>query len=453
MELILKLGDMSTFIYKKLVEVRFLVDFYLAAFDETSFFDLTESDRLSRLGNLLGRSKYDIRKDLRVVPTTTTKKFMADHRIRLIPTSVGFFLAAEVDTVFLGGVKRYQMVITPEGNPDLEFSLQVINPQFGNIVNQIQVPGINSAYFLTNNNPDNNKTYPSLSLPVQPFSMGETYEMGALAYIGGTLRQAQKKTASAASGWVQLANDHHWLNMSDRHLLPTRFKYTVISPGVTTATFALQDLAGTPVTTVNSTDPGVRKITNEDNSLVEIMVDFTRFINGAGDEITLPKGSYILEISENGSLVKTLSVHFYNAISMGFAGILLNPKIPDPDFKFLEDIGNDQALLIRRPDGTHPIFEVRLKNRITYWRYHSVTSHELEAKNKASLFLDASAAGGYLITKDPKSLQQEPVYFVDGADKVFLPNPIDSHIKPETDGKLYSDIFLSEIKGLIENKI
>lgn len=444
---------MSTFLYKKLVEVRFLNDFYLAAFDESSFFDLSETDRLVRLGNLLGRTKYDIRKDIRVVPTASTIKFMDNHRMRFIQTSVGFFLAAEVIPVVVGGVDRYKMVIPPDGNPDFEFSLQVINPQFGNITNLIQVPGIKSSYFLTNNNPDSNKVYPSLSLPVLPFSMGDTYEMGALAYIGGTLRQAQKKTSSAASGWVQLANDHHWLNLSDRHLLPTRFRYGISNPGVTSASFALLDAGSANITTVNSSDAGISKITDDDNNLVELIIDFTTYVNGTGDEITLPKGSYTLEVSENGSLVKTLRVHFYNDIAMGFAGILLNPKITDPDFMFLEDIGSEKALLVRRPDGTHPLFEVRLKNRSTYWRYHSVTSHELEAKNKAGLFLDAPAAGGFLITKDPKSLQQEPVYFVDGADKVFLPNPINSHIKPETDGKLYSDIFLSEIKGLIENKI
>ncbi len=443
---------MGTVIYKKLVEVRILQDFYLGAHDETSFFDLSGADRLIRLNNLLARSEYDIRKDLRIAPTEGTGTYFNNHRIRFITTATGFFLAAEVRAVESGGADRYQMIIPPEANPGWKFTIQVINPQFINFTNVIQAGEVSSAYFLSNLNPDSTKVYPSLSMPVVPFTMGETYEMGDLSIIGGDLRQALKQTASAASGWIVLPADHRWVNSSDRHLLSTRFRYAFINPSVNTAAFALSDTDGNPVTTVSSGDAGVTTIRNEDGDLVEMMVDFTTYQNGA-DEVTLSEGSYSLEVSENGAPVRTLNVHFHNDIAMGFAGILLQPKTADPDFGFLEDDGTTKGLLIRRPDGSHPVFEIRLKNRITYWRYYSVTSNELEAKNKATLFLDAPAASGFLVTKDPKSLQQEPVYFVDGGDKIYLPNPINAQIRPEPDGKLYSDIFLSEIKGLIENKI
>ena len=98
----------------------------------------------------------------------------------------------------------------------------------------------------------------------------------------------------------------------------------------------------------------------------------------------------------------------------------------------------------------HPVFEVRLKSRITYWRYKSETGKTLATTPKTSPYL--SAENGALRSISPLPMLSNPIEFRDAnpaTPRVFLPNPPDNSLRIENNGLFYSDIYLSKIKDLI----
>ncbi len=442
---------MGLIIFKRLFEVRVLHEFHLAQNNETSFFALSEADRIQKLNDILIRGSYDIRRDLLIQPTGPCEELLKNYRMRFIPTASGFFVASEVNVSTGGGGQEvYAPAVPLSEGVEWSFGVQIKGPQFRNFTNGPFSSPLPLRYLFTNDNTEGNKVLPSLSLPVPVFEENVTYDMGELILLDEKLVQAQEQTGDALTGWKELTEDHRWASTSDRMLLPMRFGYTVSGAGVISAEFILKDSTGTEISRISSLDPDVKKQQTDSGDLLEVDLDFSTYLDTAEEVKDLADGFYQLEVLEAGGINNEwnlyLSDELYNGNSFG--GIIIYSTGSDPASRVIDDDG----FLVRTAAGTHPIFEVRLKNRITYWRYNSINQQKLEAKNKAVDFLEEPAAENYLVTKDPKSLQQNPLHFEGGGDKLFLPNPGNTGIRPEKDGRVYSDIFISEVEGLIENK-
>ena len=444
---------MGKIIYKKLFEVRILHEFYLSQPDETSIFNLSTEDRIQKLEKMLQRGLYDIRKDLVLRPTPFCEKILKNHRMKFLQTATGFFVGAEVAVLQNGaGPERYVLQVPLSGEAQSwSIGLGIRNPQFMNFSN-IHAPFLVPArYLFSNDNSDGRRTFPSMSNEVPEFEAGRSYEMGTLIKIGAKLFQAQQKTSDPATGWIEIAADNHWATENDRLLLPERFMYATSGPGIGSVEFILRSTSGDEITRIDSQDETTRQQLDESGNLSAVEIDLT--LAGTSGDVPGPvePGNYQLEISESGGSGRLLPIHISNELYNGnlFGGVLITGSGgSDPAFRIIEEDGT----LVRLPDGSHPVFEIRLKNRITYWRYRSTAGKKLEAKNKATGFLTAVDSGSQLVSKNSRSMQNVPLQFVDGGDKIFLPNPSTSRIVPEQDGRIYSDIFISEIRGLIENK-
>jgi hypothetical protein len=444
---------MGTIIYKKLFEVRILHEFYLSQPDETSIFNLSPEDRIQKLEKMLQRGLYDIRKDLVLRPTPSCEKILKNHRMKFLQTATGFLIGAEVFVLQNGaGPERYVLQVPLSGKAQTwTIGLGIKNPQFMNFTN-IPAPFLVPArYLFSNDNSDSRRTFPSMSNEVPEFEAGRSYEMGTLIKIGAKLFQAQQKTNDPATGWIEIAQDNHWAAENDRILLPDRFMYTTSGPGIGSAEFILRSTSGDEIARIDSQDDTIRKQLDESGNLAGVEIDLTLAGTTGDGPGPVEPGNYQLEISESGGSGRQLPIHISNELYNGnlFGGVLINGSGgSDPAFRIIDEDGT----LVRLPDGSHPVFEIRLKNRITYWRYRSTAGKKLEAKNKATGFLTAVDSGSQLVSKNSRSMQKVPLQFVDGGDKIFLPNPSSSRIIPEQDGRIYSDIFISEIRGLIENK-
>ncbi len=430
---------MSTTNYRILFEIIVLHDYYLSQPDESSFFALTSEDKQAFLQKQLELDHYNVSKDLSFTPTVPTTQMLRNHRIRFIPTNTGFFLGAEVDVRRNEvGDEIYNLKVPITEPVRWQFVVGYRNTQYMNFTNQRFKTIFPAKYLFSNKNNAGIKEFPSLASSLPNFTEGSNYEMGELVFVDDKINQALFKTSESTVGWVELGADHHWISESDRVLLPLQFSFQISEPGVTSAVFTLKDILGEEINTIDTNDLSTRKTTSFNNELRTVLLDFRNTTK------EIQPGEYQLEVSVNGSTPKVYALHLNDDLytGNGLGGVGIISKSAGTGW----DILNDDSQLLYQADQ-HPIFEIRLKNRSTYWRYRSQTKQSLKAENEALNFLEA--VGKDLRTKTPKSLQRLTLQFENGGGKTFLPNPAQLTIKPENDGRMYTDVFVSEVKDLI----
>ncbi len=439
---------MSTVNYRILFEIIVLHDYYLSQADEQSFFDLADVDRQDFLLRQLELEHYNVSKDLQIEPTSKTEKFFKNHRMRLVLTSTGFFVGAEIELVLNAANEEvYELAIPIAQSVTWEFTISIKNLEYRNFSNMRFKNSLPLNYLFTNENPGDIKNFPSLAFPVADFKAGVTYEMGELAMIDSKLNQAVEQTSDSTVGWEELASNHHWANEQDRILLPKLTSYNIRSTGISEIEFELQTPEGSAVLTFNTSDENTRKTTAPNGNLTSVILDFRNPENHDPAVESIASGRYNLQVSENGGAPIILPVFISDDLYMGngLGGIVIHSRGAGSGSDILSA---DNKLI--RVEGNHPLFEIRFKNRNCYWRYKSHSKKGLKAENEALNFLEE--VDDDLRTKKPKSLQRLPVQFENGGGKIFLPNPGKPQVKPEKDGRLYTDVFVSEVEGLIGTK-
>jgi hypothetical protein len=179
--------------------------------------------------------------------------------------------------------------------------------------------------------------------------------------------------------------------------------------------------------------------------LDKVWLNFSTDDTSAHNQIE--EGTYFMEINGEGYFRQEkvlLNSKLYSASNL--AMIEINYKAGDQQYNLLE------------PDGTlkanYPVFEIRLKSRITYWRYRSNTGMRLKTTAKTSPFL--TPENNALKSNKPLPMNAFPMkLFLDEKDVIglFLPNPLNQSLRVESDGMIYSDIFISGIKEFIGEDI
>ena len=438
--------------YKRLAEIFIIHEYYMLASNGQSVFDLDSAEEQRLLvEDFILEGKYDIKKDLGFEPVGATEKLMKDHKIKLVSTSSGFFLGIEVNAhTDVGNNEVYTPFIGDIEGLNLKFSIKINNPLFNSFTRQPYKQELPAIYYFNNQPKDGPSIFPALSRPIPPVQNIKTYQMGMLVEQNGQIMEALgEATVADTSLWKPITGSGY-VNEADRILLPHRFSY--LPPSLPGGVQHFEASLSTP----DGTE--VKKIIPTNGPFSgAILLDF-RLINPiSADAISIEAGSYQLKLIANGKEIFNGLVYLDSALydrqSVGIIDLTIGKN--QGDFSLLEPDGSLKTK--RLSDGNkqpHPRFELRFKSRLSYWRYVSNKYKTLKVGTKADPYL--AQMGKDLVSKKARNLSAHPTVFQtidentrDPVDTILLPNPAPSSLK-EQEGKVYSDIYVSSIKDLIE---
>ncbi len=414
----------DTIYYRKLFELRILHEYYLISDSARNFFFLDDVTREKGLNSLIINHRYDIWKDLVIEPTQASRKLMDGRHIRFAGTKTGFVLGVRVKT---SNNKYYPFI--DQGNDPLIFHIRILNPAFRNYTSLRLNSTVASQYFFSNSDPLSSLLYPSLSSPVSDFASGLFYEQGDLANIGGvTLEALTRTTSDQASDWT-VSNSTGVAHEGDRLLLPAKFTYSFSRAiAVSQADFTLKTINGDIVKSIHAASPG---------RLDKVFLNFS-------DALLPGQVYYVLEVTGDNGYHETRRIFPSDDLCQpsGLGAVEILNTSDNNGFSLFDFDGSLKPVL--------PVFEIRLKSRVTYWRYRSNNGIRFKTSPRTNPYLVAD--NGSLRTRKPVVMAASPLEFRDtnpAIASVYLPNPADQSLKTDSGGILYSDIYVPVIKDLI----
>lgn len=354
---------------------------------------------------------------------------MAGHRLRIHPTTGGFFagLATKVDPV-----SGRRPVVLPDDKERWHFGIFPKEPlSWSGATNQRMRPNLPAIHYFSNDRPGWVAAVPaptSLSGPVAGRA-DRKYESGEIVLDAG---QQFAALSTVADPTIALADPAFWLPVTDRAeatevdrcLLPLKFTYT-ITPNTgeepSSLTINLKDISGT-----DALPPIVRPISSGQTGTP---LDFSE----------LKTGWYDLSVVGDTLYETTHRIYLDDSIyDQGAWGVIgIGRSAVDPTLRILEADGR-----LRQDGGgvaEPPVFEIRIRNRSSYRRYVAHPTQRLPAS--AGFVLDGD---NRLVTADPFPLTRfgAPLVLNGGNGPVDLPNPLPENLRPEFDGRIYSDQYL-----------
>ncbi len=443
---------MSSIIFKRLFEVQILHDYFLTTDDGVSFFEMNKTNKKNLISKKLTSNIYNIKDFFEIKPLSTTETRISEYKLIMKNTALGFLVGVEVDVEDQAGEFVYKPRYKLNENINLTFSIKQRVPFFKSITNINLRSKLPSIYYFTNKGKEEFTvpTDPSFeTLPISdkalPHQDGRIYEMGALIDFGGNIKEALQYTdGNDANHWEEI-EDRRFVSNADKIVLPSKFNYTIAKEQlVTQIEFILKDEDDNEVKKINQN--GIEAIEN-------IILDFTK--DDTSNEIV--SGFYTLSVKENaGSEV----IH----------KIYLNNDIYDKNYLGIIDIRLDElnsAYSLLDADGylnrnidsvtlkkSHPIFELRFKNRKTYWRYNKEIEFTNDEKNDTNEFL-SEVSDVELVSALPKALTEVLTPFKKSnppnpPQELMLPPPKVSSIKVEKE-KIFSEIYINQSNRLLKN--
>ncbi len=419
-------------IFKRIFEVRILHDYYLLS-ENKSFFDQPPDQQRKIIEKRIQHNLLDLRKDLKIYPTAATKSLMERHKMGYFQTPLGFVATIEVVSKFKDGAVRYKPRFNLPLNSIFHYNVEVSNPYFNNLTEGRLRSRFDSIYYFTNQVIGQSPGI--LASPIADWNPDLTYEMGDLAIINGQLKQAVRRCQdNTASNWHPRSGQG-LVHAGDRCLLPTQSAYR-FPPSLTdqNATAKLINLDGQ---TFKVSQGAI------ESNLRSLNLDFRK--DSDGNEIK--NGKYNLQIQGDHGYIDEKEViiddQLYNPYLYGIIGI-------SDDTENLDNMILDQDGFLSRPspNETHPIFEIRLRSRSTYWRY--VMSEDI-AGAPDHLIFEPIDQQKILISEKPRSLSSVPTSFPAQppalAEKMY-PNPETHPLKEQTDGRIFSDLNINTIQKL-----
>lgn len=426
--------------YKTLFEVKVFHEYYLTNSDgETVFDHVLQKDRIDFLFGRFTKDETNINSELAYVLSTSGKEMFKNHHLRLLTTYAGFKVVIEVNTQTLpDGTETYQPKIPLSADDCISVLLTKKNNMIDGYTNSRLNRQVNSLFYFSNEEFLGSKVSPSLSNSIPAFDASFPYEQGELATHGVNDVRAFYMDSTNTIQWLPMVGSGY-ANENDRLLVPLGFFYSIdLSDNVTTVDFALKDSS-------NSVVAEYHFIQNEPIKKVFVAVK-------GNDVTTLPKASpsvelvYTLEVTGNNGYHKILKLIFYEEQEVGnvWAMVHIKPKATNSNFDLLDGVGS--LITQRKPDGTfnplHPLFEIRVKSKITFWRYINEEGNNFQ-QNLHTDQLELNT--GKLVSKKPRSLSFSPVFYKKPDNSAYyLPNPRPHALFRLESDRLYTDVYVSE---------
>ncbi|WP_020598748.1 hypothetical protein [Spirosoma panaciterrae] len=416
---------MPTILYKRLIEVRLLHEYYLIKGDGSNFFVLSPQARRAYLRTQILSGNYNLLNDLTIEPTETTQQLLQQYKLKFSATYTGCVIGIEVHKYLSETDQTISFRPKTVLPNDLVFEFIILpkNPLFRNFTNTRLQTFAPAIYVL--DSADTRNVFPNLSVPVADFTDQNSYETGELAAFmengARVVKQALQTTkVDDPADWQIVTPTQGFLNESDRRLLPKRFYV---------------NLSGTQKQSIDAqlsrpTGEVVGKVVQEAKE--RAWLDFSR-INKT--TIKLPDGAYQLTINGPDGLLMNQLVYLSDSYNpTAFALIRLHHQDDLGDFSLLQN----GALKYNASTTEDPqlIFEIWLQSRLTYWRYSAKTQKGLTLEPPLGNLLTLSADKQYVETKKPYSLRfkQTTTQNLD----VPLPNPSPVLIKQTGSPRFYT---------------
>ncbi len=419
--------------YRRLFELQILHEFFLAEGPDDLFFSLSLQDRQARLEKKLLFNQYPLNNHLELLPTAECSAQLQKHKMKFVPTKLGGFVGIQVES----GNNSLRPFITPSSTLSLDFVVRIKDPKIWTISQARFDMSSPAIYYLSNRNPNSNKAFPSLAESTDAFQAGYAYEMGELAMINNRVHTAKKDTNSNAAGdWIAV-DVAGYVTEHDRFLLPKKFAYQ------------FQDFVGINTATVKLEQGGVviKEISFPQITRPELPLglDFSTKPDPADNtrSLSIPNGVYDLAIDTNLGTLPLQKIHLHDTWSSGrnLGAIEFFLDAGDPNYALLA------GGMVRDP---HPVFELRLKNRLTHLRYTQKKPYTATEKTKVANYLD-EITPEVLATKTPRSLITGATIFqAPSIQTIILPAPSLDFISKEF-GAIYADIFVSTVNPLVKN--
>ena len=442
--------DSSTVIYKRLFEVQILHDYYLTDAKGVSFFSINKTDQESILSIKIEKGTYNIKDLFNIEPVGETKKILNNYKLVFAKTSLGFIVGIEVKVELILNEVLYKPSLVIDKSLKLAFKIQSQIPFFRSVTN-ISFGSFKPAiYYFTNkdkevfNETDVVPNYESLSLANKAMTHqnGLAYEMGAYVDFAGTIKEAKIFTdGNVAADW-QDVSDKRFVTDADKLLLPAVFSYAFKpTQNITDVVIELEDKDGQLVKTISKSSTSV---------ISTVLLDFYKVDANDQDSAIIPSGLYTLKMILNGGAAITYPIYLndelYSKDNFGVIEITFGEE--DSPFSLLDAQGFLKTRINAANEKIpHPIFEIRLKNRSTYWRYN--VSGDFSAAEVAATTSFLTHTDTKLISDIPKSLTNALVPFINGS-TLMLPHPKSSDIKIEND-RIFSEIYISQSNRLLNS--
>jgi hypothetical protein len=426
-------------LYKALAEILLLHEFYVTDSKFASVFAVADqSARLAWLSDNYDPVEPSISTDLRVCPDERTAATLKNQQMRLVPTNWGFIIAVRVTSTAAG----YQPMISVPANLSLVFLLQKNNMNLDGFTDSRLSRALPALYYASNQDSPDPKTFPYLSNAYSAYDASYPYEMGELFTVGGALQQY---TADGSATPYTPVADSGFVSENDRLLVPLTFPYAFKpADNVTQATFTLKDASNNIVTTITmgSTAAGAAL-------LGKVGLDFTTAAAGSAPATIGSGGTpplYTLEVMGNGGYSKEYRILFYPDEKQlrGIWGVIeLLPTTKTAAFDLLTSTGT-LVPPAPPPAPNHPVFELRIKSRLAYWRYIPNADGITLATN-ANTTNYLSASGNALVTKTPRIATYTPTLFTtDNINYDNLPNPVYGNVLAQSGNQFFQDIWVSK---------
>ncbi len=395
-------------LYKSLFEVKIRHHYFLNKGN-------LEWDAMASEEKDYQEEKFDVREVLDIAPTAECKKLLAAHNCLFRKTNTGVFIGikAVFDESNAGKFKPY---ISFENDEIFRFTVKIKDYNFLNYT-ALSLQTRREIYVLTNGTIKNSSVFPALSAIPPVFENGKMYMPGNMLSDNATnqtkLYTALVKTTANPAGSAD------WLTENLGGNTPLNYVGKNDSYPVANGffTYIMKEKNSLPVAQIKDADGNTIRPKMEilQGDFYQLQVDMLKF----------KEGLYTIQInSETTAYQDSITFYLLQTSDIPFAVIEIKVKGGQSGYDLLEQ-GHLQA----------PVFEMRFRNRRTFWRY---ISKKFSAPFISANPLPLTRYGNIEISKPPEPGETEPL---------ALPNPSLGTIKAEAlnnsgETKYYSEIHI-----------
>lgn len=429
------------FIYKTLVEVKLMHEFFLTDKDGKNIFELNnQNQRLDFLAKRFDLETPAINRDLSFQFPEAFKQLYERLHLKIIPSFSGFKIVTQVIRHLLtNGTIVFKPMIAIPSDLSIMVTMNKKNSDFDRYTDSRYFRNTPSNYFFSTEGISTPKTFPYLVGSINPFDPAIQYEQGQLAFFApNDIRTFYKNLSSDV--WLPVKGQA-FANDSDALLLPLKFSYTLKpTANETQLKVNLKRNGGTSLTSFSVSDTeGIRRIKMDFSSLKDhLSID---------NSLSTENEVYVVEVKGSDGYMDSFNVMFSDTFFSrdSWAVVQLKCKSNSPGFNLVDDEG--YITMRKDPSGIWqqaPVFEIPVRSRFLYWRYLNNKGKNLKLTADLNKFL--AKDGIALLSLRPRAVTRSWFLFNNATDtdSKLLPNPESLEIKKDEHDRLLLDVFVPE---------